>query len=826
MSESPNYNLSPHNMLFTKLPAKWIDGIPFGNGEMGVMMWGNGHPLNLSLDKMDFWEQRKNANGSFGPEENWEDMQKLIRNKDQRGLVEKYQNYLPSFSDKKGGSDIVPTRLPVPRMEIDFGRHWDALNVELGLDTATLVGNFTHDDKNIAIEAYLHSELNFFVMDFKTPDKTDTDLTLAKIKVSYDNLDAKATATMKNWGYLPLHYSYITPTKDHRIDYCYQEIPEDHGGLLIGWEFADTSEGHRLVVMMLSGNNLKDQDSKVSLMHRLVEEMMQQWKKFNEDAEQEWKQSHLDFWNEFWSKSALSIPDNIVENLYYIELYKLACNSRYGKYPTSLQGIWTLDGGMPPWCGDFHLDMNVQEAYWPIYASNHLDLGEPLYRVMSDLIPKFKKNCREFYNCHGIMPTCSIALNGEMLKGYYNTEIWPGNGAWLAHMYWLQWRYSKDKCFLKQKAFPMMKGAMDLYEFLLEKDESGEYILPLSSSPEFHENQLRAWGSNTSGDLAMIQWLTEALLESSKLLGLDNKPEWKDKISIWDDIHENLIYFPADYSGLMVFDDQPYDYPHRHMTHLFPLHPFHLISVENDDDDRFLIDSSLKNLRKQGNWGYTGWTLPWLSIMGAWANNSWLAYRWLRDYFGFIKDNTMHINGDTNGYGICSHVYEPMTLEAGFTFIAATIEMIFKSWGGTIRVAETLPASWHDIRFENLRAEGAFLVSASISEDQLDWIRIKSEVGGECLVKNTFLGKIHYDLDVYDMAAKQIILEFAASDAVLKFPTETDGEYLIVQKNTDIKATLSAMAEEKEKGMLPVPGLFAGKNWFGLQQLKYNPYLP
>ena len=802
-------DLTRHNLLWTKLPEKWIDGMFLGNGEIGAMIWGDGAPLKITLDKMDFWEERMGEHAQWGAEHNWEDMKNLIKQKKQNELLQKYERYSAKAKEP------TPTRLPVPRLELKLGKY-EGCKLELNLQTATLEGKINE----LAFSSYIHSELNFLIMNIDSSKDIE-------IKVDYDHLEKKAKNILDGWGYAPLRYEQFL-VSDLEIHTCFQEIPEGQGGLLISWTIIKADNHQTIKVHMASQNNLPNFDKNVDIYNQIEDFVKKEWESHGLIEKDEFKKEHIAYWEDYWNKSYLSIPDNIVENLYYIELYKLACNSRKNKYPTSLQGIWTLDGKMPPWAGDYHIDMNIQEAYWPIFSSNRLELGEPLFRVMTKNLPKFEKYCKDFYGCEGAMTTCAISLQGANLHGYYNTEIWPGNTAWLAHMYWIQWKYTKDKQFLKESAFPYLHKSFQVYEHILEKNEYDEYYIPLSSSPEYNEHNINAWGSNPTADLALVLWLVKALLESIEILNLngDKMQDLKEKCQ---EIEEDLVFYPADVTGFMVFENQRYDYPHRHMTHLFPIHPFHLVTVEGDRDDKVLIHDSLRNLRKIGDWEYTGWTLPWLSMMASWSNDYWLSYKWLNDYFNFIKSNTMHINGDINDHGICMYIYEPMTLEAGFCFINAVNELLLKSWGGIIRVFEGLPLPWQDSWFYRLRAEGAFLVSGVIEKKNLKFVLIESEMGGKCTIKNSFLGK-ELKLNLYTYTNKSV--KFMAECQVrenhdfptLQFDTDKEGKYLIVPADFDFKvigeiANIITQLENEE--YKPVKNIYNGQNWFGS-----NPHLP
>ena len=114
---------------------------------------------------------------------------------------------------------------------------------------------------------------------------------------------------------------------------------------------------------------------------------------------------HRSWWQDYWNKSALTIPDSRLENLYYVEMYKLACNTM-GQTPVTTQGVWVTGGP------DYHLNLNLQQSYWPIYTSNHLELGDSLYDAFFEMLPRFQEFCRDFYGWDGAMALGSIAPNG------------------------------------------------------------------------------------------------------------------------------------------------------------------------------------------------------------------------------------------------------------------------------------------------------------------------------------------------------------------------------------------------------------------------------
>ena len=181
-----------------------------------------------------------------------------------------------------------------------------------------------------------------------------------------------------------------------------------------------------------------------------------------------------------------------MQRLYRNGLYKLASSSR-GGVPTNLQGLWPPDQGtLPPWRGDYHCDMNVQEVYWPAYSSNQLALAEPLNRwLVEQAAPVNRKVTRQFFETDGLWLGGMYDVKGRLLGGSRNwlaVQYWLGGGGWLSQHLWWYYRYSMDETHLRDKAYPFMRDCMTFYAYVLERGEDGKLHVPLSNSPEYHSN--------------------------------------------------------------------------------------------------------------------------------------------------------------------------------------------------------------------------------------------------------------------------------------------------------------------------------------------------
>lgn len=161
---------------------------------------------------------------------------------------------------------------------------------------------------------------------------------------------------------------------------------------------------------------------------------------------------HQQWWQDYWSRCRIILPDKILERQWYLEMYKFGAASRKDAPPICLQAVWTADNGQtPPWRGDFHNDLNTQLSYWPGYASNHMEESE----VFTDWLWKIKQNSedytKQFFGVEGLNVPCISTLDGKNLGGWNQYSHQPSTSGWLAHHFYLQWKYSADTCFLKKK---------------------------------------------------------------------------------------------------------------------------------------------------------------------------------------------------------------------------------------------------------------------------------------------------------------------------------------------------------------------------------------
>jgi alpha-L-fucosidase 2 len=438
--------------------------------------------------------------------------------------------------------------------------------------------------------------------------------------------------------------------------------------------------------------------------------------------------SHKAWWANFWNKSAIRIPDELIEKQWYLEQYKFGSTSRKGAPPISLQAIWTADNGrIPPWKGDYHHDLNTELSYWPAYSANHLEEGIAYLDHLDQNKENYKRYTQLYFGVDGLNVPGVTTLEGTEMGGWIQYALSPTVSSWLSHHYYLQWRYSMDKEFLKNRAYPWIAAAATYLENLTVINKNGFRKLPFSSSPEINGNSLEAWfNDNTNYDLALMKFNFKAAKELALELGL------KKMAAHWDSILMQLPEFSiSENNALNLAPGVPYATSHRHFSHLMSIHPLGLIKTENGKKEKTIIQNSLHQLDSIGPSGWCGYSYAWLSNMKARAKDGDGAAKALQIFAkAFCSVNSFHVNGDQTKSGYSGMTYRPFTLEGNFAFAAGVQEMMLQSHAGFIEVFPAVPDAWKDVSFQTLRAEGAYLVSAVRQNGLTKNVTITSEKGG------------------------------------------------------------------------------------------------
>ena len=726
---NPEVLLKQHDMVYEAAPVEWEQGFLLGNGNLGAVIWGDGGSMTITLNRMDAWDERENL--EFGPGRDYRGLRDLL---DQGRLAEGTQLYNTYQKIPH------PTPVLIGGMELQFGLQAEDFKGRLSLFDALAAATVTSGSGEIRFSSFIHARKNLLVLDVDLSGdavlELEPDVGCRLLHGRPTRGETDSAADLQVWGYPP-----ATTGDDGALAWLVQVIPGS-GAYCVMWALQEET-AKRHYTLFLCVELAADGDPLKAARERMEEAL--------DSGRELLYGQHRAWWQAYWQRSALTIPAPRLEDLYYVEMYKLACNT-IGRVPVTTQGVWISDGP------DYHLNLNLQESYWPVYTSNHLELAASLYDVFFEMLPRFQEFCRNFYGWEGAMANGVLSPRGARLPCPFQWSFWTGSGPWVAHHFWLHYLYSRDEIFLRDRAYPFMRALMQFFVGYLERGEDGLYHLPWDSSPEYE--YLMGWDVTCS--LALVRFLAEALLESKDVLGLA-----EPATGVWEEILENLTPYPEDESGLLIMKDTPLAHSHRHHSHLMPVHPLGLLTIEGTEKERNLIGRSINTWLRKGFGEWIGEVWPWASLIASRIQKGNMACMFLERYAeAFVSENSLNMNSDCHGYGLGSFTPKDMDLpdqwpkefsiNGGFGAAAAVLEMLLQSWGGIVRVFPAVPERWHDAYFQDLRAEGAFVVSSRLSRGTVAFIDITSEVGGTCRVQNPWpAGAVATDLSQGECTALQ-----------------------------------------------------------------------
>lgn len=700
-----------HDLNFKSFSTSWDEAIPLGNGMVGALVWQNQTHLRLSLDRADIWDLRP-MKGLHRPEFSYKWIEGQVRKKEYE-IVQKY-------FDSSYESEPAPSKIPGGALEFDI-QGWGELEyAKLSLQEAISESKWKN---GVTLKTFVHATQPIGWFRFENMDRDFVpDLVPPKYQGKVDTRGGSVEGDdLARLGYAQGQVSRQGNTIIYR--------QEGWGGfqyeIALKWKQTDPStiEG----VWSIS-SQYPDREINPTA-ERIVDSALSRG--YDADVK-----SHLTWWRRFWDQSAIRVPDPALESQWYREQYKFGSAARRGAPPISLQAVWTADNGrIPPWKGDYHHDLNTQLSYWPSYSGNHLEEGMGYFDHLEQNKANYKRFTKLFFGKDGLAVPGVTTLDGTEMGGWTQYSLSPTVSAWLGHHYYLQWRYSMDRKFLKDQAYPWIKEVAEFLEQITVKNENGFRKLPISSSPEINNNDVSAWfDENTNYDLALMRFTFSAASELAAELDL------KEEAIKWEQI---LKEFP-DYSlspgnELKFAPSLPYNESHRHFSHLMAIHPLGLVRWEDGEKSQAIITNTIKLLDKIGPDWWCGYSYSWMANIKARAKDGEGAAKALEIFAkAFCLKNSFHVNGDQTKSGYSKFTYRPFTLEGNFAFAAGLQEMLLQSYAGFIEVMPAVPASWKDISFNKLRAEGAFLVSARKIDGQLTEIKISSEKGGKTLLKLPF----------------------------------------------------------------------------------------
>ena len=678
-----------------KVPSRMTpDGMIAGNGDIGVTLGGNPDSLQLFFGKNDFWLA--------------------------------YPVY-PGGIALPGGLDIVSPDL-----------HGASYHVEQLPGSAEISGIFRTSNKTLQIEIWATATDNLVIIALTAN---------APMKVGLRLWAKEGLNSVNEQGGENIAWACRSFLKTDLIEYSSHvalAMNKKNGELLL----QPKEKEYIAVALYTQQDTLQWKETAIKRVQSITLNEIQQLHK-----------KHREWWNDFWNLSSVNIHDKELEKYYYQSQYILACATRKGKAAPGIWGPFITTDDMA-WGGDYHLNYNYQSPYWACFSSNHIDMTDNFDQPLIDYMDMGKKHAKDLLNMSGIYYPVGIGPKGlcttrwpltpeEMKERYDTYENTIDNGykflgqkinAVFSVGNMLMRFYSTYDLSYAQKVYPYLRACADFWEDYLIL-ENGRYVIRMDHFNEVMPNKRNKgiWRPllgdvNSTLSLGLVRMLFKGIIDMSAFLEKDY-----DRRITWRDILDKLSAYPIGQTSdgrkkkknteqsAGGYNSRPTGL-NRVSIHGLLL-PGGVCGMMTDSSFNKILLSDVSHWgdrRKEGNdWANTLGNGVETCYPGAvrvgFSSDSILYYLKERIYLlsypnAWIKQN---------GGGIETLSAVPMTIN----------EMLLQSYEGVIRIFP----NWnmrHDASFTNLRAYGAFLVSADLKNEKIAHVTIKSEQGRPCVLQN------------------------------------------------------------------------------------------
>lgn len=727
------------SLWYDKPATDWMtEALPIGNGYMGVMFFGGIESAQLQFTEGSLWSGGPNSSPDYnygnkpGSWKYLDEVRSLIRD----GELEKANELVkahftgvgPKTTDGKSdwgdygaqqtmgdlfvSLDHGSKNLSDYKRELDISKAVGTVSYKIGSDTyrREYFGNYP---SGVMVYKFSSSKPTQYTIRFQTPHVVDQEeytngvwrfdahvndngqafQTAFKIITDGRESYREGLLTVTEASYVIVYHTAAT---DYKLDYptytgnAYKAIVNHRFNKIETLDYDDILTQH-----IRDYQGLFNRVS-ISLGNRKVSELPtdERQRKYFEGAD-----------------------DSALEELYFqYGRYLMIAASRPGTMPMNLQGKWN-NSISPPWAADYHMNINQQMLYWPAEITNLAECHEPLLTYIESLVEPGTQSAKDFFNTRGWIVNTMNNAYGYTAPGWdVPWGFFPGGAAWLAQHLWDHYEFGLDTAYLKNQAYPVMKAASLFWMDYLIEDESGFLVSSPSYSPEH---------GGISGGASMdhqIAW--DVLNNSIKAASILNDDEFvKEAETVKEKILPPQI---GRWGQLQEWKEDVDDSTsrHRHVSHLFALHPGRQISPTETPD---LAKAARVSLEARGD-DATGWSLAWKVNFWARLEDGDRAYKLYR----MIMKPSGAGGSGSGSYANLLDAHPPFQLDGNMGATAGVAEMLIQSQTDEIVILPALPSAWPTGYIKGLKARGGYTVDIHWENSELKELVVNSAYAGDC----------------------------------------------------------------------------------------------
>ncbi|MFG1959140.1 glycoside hydrolase N-terminal domain-containing protein [Nonomuraea sp. NPDC049028] len=398
--------------------------------------------------------------------------------------------------------------------------------------------------------------------------------------------------------------------------------------------------------------------------------------------------------------------------------YLLISSSRPGTQPANLQGIWN-DSLTPSWDSKYTLNANLPMNYWPTDTTNLSECYEPVFRMINDLTVSGARTARVQYNAGGwVTHHNTDGWRGSSVVDFAAAGMWQTGGAWLATMIWDHYLFTGDLDFLRQY-YPAMKGAAQFFlETLVQEPSLGYLVTNPSNSPELNHHSGVSICAGPTMDNQILRDLFNGCANAAQALNVD--ADFRTRVLAARDRLAPMKVGSRGNIQEWLYDWVETEQNHRHISHLYGLHPSNQITKRGTPA---LYTAARRTLELRGDDG-TGWSL-------AWKINYWARMEEGTRAHDLIRALVTTARLAPNMFDL----HPPFQIDGNFSATSGIAEMLLQSHNGELHVLPALPAAWPSGTAQGLRGRGGYTVDATWSSGGATEILIRFDRDGTVNVR-------------------------------------------------------------------------------------------